>query len=74
MREEYERKLKNGEFLGALEMISSINWKEITPMNQEFMKVLETIDKTKPTITCTKSQMDSIDKMIDSFKDKTIMK
>ena len=28
MREEYEKKLKNGDFLGALEMIPSIDWKK----------------------------------------------
>ena len=45
MRQEYERKLKNYDFLGALEMISAIDLNESEFLNKQFVKVLEKIDK-----------------------------
>ena len=55
MRQEYERKLKNYDFLGALEMISAIDLNESEFLNKQFVKVLEKIDKKESKINTTKT-------------------
>ena len=74
MRPEYERKLKNYDFLGAIDAIPAIDWKEITPMNHEFKKVLEKIDKKESKINTTKTEMDKIDRMIHALGHNVIRK
>jgi len=72
MREEYEKKLKNGDFLGALEMIPSIDWKNITPMSEDWKESLKIIDRQKPEINTTQTEMNKTDMIIHALGYNTI--
>ena len=74
MRQEYERKLKNYDFLGALEMISAIDLNESEFLNKQFVKVLEKIDKKESKINTTKTEMDKIDRIIHALGHNEIRK